>query len=390
MKKRILSILLALSMLPSLMPTAVYAADIEELMNTAPLNPVRNELYGERVDEILVECGYGEEDTYTVFKNCYDWLINNVRYRTDDDFLDSRSLTFSVNMDQRAINARAYGPFYQGIGVCDEYAGALYVLAQAIGLKPYYCRGETRKRGGGYIVHAWMGVELNEQLYLFDPQVEDDVARGGAIQYYYFGKTFEELGGSHILNEESFELFKKESGYLDSEGETAVYDTEIPLYNDDSETNLTDMEEIRVSEEEEQTADTEEVQGIEDTEQASEGIRVTVDGKQILFDQPPLIVNDRTMVPLRVIFEAMGASVSWDQNTKMILAEKEGTLVVLQLDHTELYKNGIAVTLDVPAMMVNERVLVPTRAVAETFGCDVTWNEAEQMVEIESEVSAVF
>ena len=401
MEKRILSILLSLSMMLSLMPTTVYAADIEELMNNTPLRPVWNELHGERVDEILAECGYDEEDTYTVFKNCYDWLINNVRYRTDSDPVDSRSLTFSVNMDQGSINARAYGPFYQGVGVCDEYAGALYILAQAIGLKPYYFRGETRKRGGGYTVHSWMGVELNEQIYIFDPQVEDDVARGGEIQYYYFGKTFEELGGSHIFNEELFNIFKKESGYFEPKEEEAAEDTGLPLYSDDDESTLEDTEEIRVTEEE-QAEDSEEIEDIEETENieeaedaeeiripedteqltASEGIRVIVNGEQVLFDQPPVIVDDRTLVPLRAIFEALGATVSWDQNTKMIISEKEGILVVLQLDHTEMYKNGIAVQLAVPAMMINERTLVPTRAVAEAFGCDVIWNEREQTVEI--------
>ena len=387
MKKRMMSFLLAAVMLVSLLPTEVYAADLRELMNSAPLQPVRSELYGERVDEILAECGYGEEDTYTVFKNCYDWLVTHVRYRTNSDVTDSRSLTFSVEMDQDAIDARAYAPFYQGVGVCDEYAGALFVLAQSIGLKPYYFRGETRRSSGGYVEHAWMGVELDGEIYMFDSQVEDDVAKGGEIRYYYFGKTLEELGGSHIPNEELFERFKKESGYADMEEETARTAEEEDSEEAEEVEEESEEEEAEEEESQRRKQESREEEEIsekieEEWEDSSEKIRIMVNGRRLLLEQPPVIVEGRTLVPMRAIFEALGASVSWDQNTQMILSERDDLLVILQLNSTQMYHNGTAVTLDVPAMMINERTMVPTRAVAAAFGCDVVWKERERTVEI--------
>lgn len=231
-KKRIMAIILAIILLLSMVPQTVYAADIRSLMNAAELQPKENPLFEPRLSEILAECGYGREDTYTVFKNCYDWLIHNVRYRTEEDEYDFRSMSMTYTYDQVYINAQAFAPFYQGVGVCNEYAGALYIMAQAIGFQPYYCVGEVRKSGGGYTGHAWMALELDQKLYMFDPQVEDNVAKGGKINYYYFGKTLDELGGSHILDRDAFMEFKRVNARYFIEGEVPVYHAGIPLYID--------------------------------------------------------------------------------------------------------------------------------------------------------------
>ena len=56
---------------------------------------------------------------------------------------------------------------------------------------------------------------------------------------------------------------------------------------------------------------------------ADDVIKVTVDGEELTFDQNPVIINDRTMVPMRAIFEKLGASVSWDGETKTVTAEEK-------------------------------------------------------------------
>ncbi len=107
---------------------------------------------------------------------------------------------------------------------------------------------------------------------------------------------------------------------------------------------------------------------------ADAGITVTIDGRQIAFDVPPQIINNRTMVPLRTIFESLGATVDWNNETKTVTSTKEGTTVSLTIDSPVLYVNGNAVTLDTPACIVNNRTLVPARAISEAFNANVKWD----------------
>ena len=99
-------------------------------------------------------------------------------------------------------------------------------------------------------------------------------------------------------------------------------------------------------------------------------------------DVPAQLINSRTMVPLRAIFEALGAYVHWEDSTQTITAIKDDTVVILVIGKNSINVNGVDKPLDVPAMLVDSRTLVPARAVAESFGCDVLWDDATQTVTI--------
>ncbi len=109
-------------------------------------------------------------------------------------------------------------------------------------------------------------------------------------------------------------------------------------------------------------------------------VSVMLFGKALAFDQPPLIQNDRTLVPFRKIFEEMGAEVFWDDATKTVTAEKGDIKITLTIGQQTMYKNGEAVLLDAAAVIVNSRTLVPLRAVSEAFGCKVDWDGEERIV----------
>ena len=109
-------------------------------------------------------------------------------------------------------------------------------------------------------------------------------------------------------------------------------------------------------------------------------ISVKINGKYIQFDQPPILENGRTLVPLRAIFEALGADVQWDGTIQTVTATKGGTQISLQIGSTRMYVNGVAKTLDVPAKLINSRTLVPVRAISEAFGCKVDWIQDTQTV----------
>ena len=111
-------------------------------------------------------------------------------------------------------------------------------------------------------------------------------------------------------------------------------------------------------------------------------ISVYLDNEQVQFDVAPLLVNGRTMVPMRAIFEKLGAVVFWDNDTRTAVANKGNVNVSIAIDDATLYKNGQAITLDVPAQLNGGRTLVPLRAVSEAFDCDVQWDGSTQTVNI--------
>ena len=111
-------------------------------------------------------------------------------------------------------------------------------------------------------------------------------------------------------------------------------------------------------------------------------ITVKINGQLVNFDQPPIIIDGRTLVPLRAIFEALGATVDWNGNTQTVTSKKGSTSISLSIDSNSMYKNGKSVTLDVPAQLINDRTLVPARAVAEAFGCDVDWDDTTKTITI--------
>ncbi|MBQ3055685.1 MAG: hypothetical protein IJC88_06235 [Oscillospiraceae bacterium] len=103
-------------------------------------------------------------------------------------------------------------------------------------------------------------------------------------------------------------------------------------------------------------------------------ISVLLDDKKITFDQQPVIIDGRTLVPLRAIFEELGATVLWNGTTKTVTSTKGTTTISMTIGKKEMYKNGKLITLDVAPQLVGGRTLVPVRAVAEGFDCKVDWD----------------
>lgn len=113
-------------------------------------------------------------------------------------------------------------------------------------------------------------------------------------------------------------------------------------------------------------------------------ISVVVDGKAIAFDQPPIVENNRTLVPMRAIFEAIGAEIFWNESTQTVTATKGSTTIVIQIGNNIMTKNGGEIALDIPAKLINSRTLVPVRAISEAFGATVKWDEENNTVLITS------
>lgn len=114
----------------------------------------------------------------------------------------------------------------------------------------------------------------------------------------------------------------------------------------------------------------------------SKSVTVIIDGQKQVYDQPAIVENGRTLVPMRGVFESLGATIQWDQKTKTVTGIKDDTTVKLKLGDKNAVVNGKLSPLDVPAKTKNGRTMVPLRFVSEALGAKVTWDSTNFAVNI--------
>lgn len=115
---------------------------------------------------------------------------------------------------------------------------------------------------------------------------------------------------------------------------------------------------------------------------AENNIKILLDEKPLIADVPPMLLKDRTYLPLRAIFEALGAEVEWFPETSEVRGTKGSTVIVLHVDDTQALVNGRPVALDAAPVIVQDRTMVPVRFLAESLGADVQWNAVTSTVSI--------
>ncbi len=98
------------------------------------------------------------------------------------------------------------------------------------------------------------------------------------------------------------------------------------------------------------------------------------------YGQNPMAINGRTMVPLRSIFEVMGAKVDWDNNTQTATATRGNTTIEVSIGKNCICKNGTAIPTDVPAEIINGRTMIPVRVIVEAFEAKVEWDGMSKTV----------
>lgn len=112
-------------------------------------------------------------------------------------------------------------------------------------------------------------------------------------------------------------------------------------------------------------------------------IRVHVNGVLIELDQPPVIIEGRTLVPTRGVFEAMGFNVEWDYRTQTVyLFHSNGSEVTITIGRYHLVMNDVATSMEVPAQIINGRTMIPLRTLAKRFDAIVEWDEEQGIVNI--------
>lgn len=114
----------------------------------------------------------------------------------------------------------------------------------------------------------------------------------------------------------------------------------------------------------------------------SSAIQVILNGAKLDFDVAPVILEGRTLVPLREIFNAMGVNVNWDGKNQIITAQSEGITINLPIGSKTPTVNNVIVPLDVPATIIGGRTLVPVRFISESSGAMVRWDESTKTIYI--------
>jgi len=115
-------------------------------------------------------------------------------------------------------------------------------------------------------------------------------------------------------------------------------------------------------------------------------ITVKIESQRVNFaDQNPVIVDGRTLVPVRGVFEALGFDVEWDNATRTVSLTRDNYEVTIVIDSPTFNTNGVNHDLDVPAQIIGGRTMLPIRLVLESVGYYVGWNEATRAVLVSAE-----
>lgn len=113
---------------------------------------------------------------------------------------------------------------------------------------------------------------------------------------------------------------------------------------------------------------------------AADDITVLINGREAEFDVPPMIISDRTMVPMRKTFEVLGAKVEWVGEMQLAVATYKSSIIAMHIGEMSFTVTNVLTgetttfELDVPAQIVNDRTLIPLRAVSEALGKTVSWD----------------
>lgn len=107
-----------------------------------------------------------------------------------------------------------------------------------------------------------------------------------------------------------------------------------------------------------------------------DNIKVKIDGEELTFkEQAPVMVDNRVLVPMRAIFEKLGADVQWLASSRKVVANTDTKNITMTIGDKVYYLNGEKKELDVPPQVLNDRTVVPIRAVSEALDCKVSWDQ---------------
>lgn len=176
---------------------AKAAPSLETTINNTVLTPVETGYApaNQKISEIFAAITTPEMTQYQKVKACYDYLINSCSYGIGNEVYNRLEDYFFGDTG----GVEAYCLLAENIGVCDDYSAAFVAMMRKLGFNSYVSVGWTHKASGGYTRHAWAVVKIDGVEYVFDPQIEDNISKGGKINYYRFCKTYDQVKDKYIF-----------------------------------------------------------------------------------------------------------------------------------------------------------------------------------------------
>lgn len=118
---------------------------------------------------------------------------------------------------------------------------------------------------------------------------------------------------------------------------------------------------------------------------AAKEVKIEIDGKEMVpKDMPAVIIDGRTMLPMRQIAQELGCEVNWNEAAKQVYVMRGSDIIVFTVDSKTGYENGKEFTMDVPATIVNDRTMLPVRALADALHLNIKWDDPNRIVSIQS------
>ena len=189
------------------MVSTVFASDARYVLNSASLKPTltNSKPCDDIIKDTLDRITNDSISTYDKIKACYDYLINTCSYGSNhskamfyeyvNGILVKGDSYFEI---EDFGNRRTYTMLKYHLGVCDDYSCTFAALVRHICLNCYTIGGQTARASGEMTGgHIWTVINVDSVEYVFDPQIDDNIAKGDNIGYYRFCKTYNKLPGSY-------------------------------------------------------------------------------------------------------------------------------------------------------------------------------------------------
>lgn len=288
-------------------------------------------LASKKIDKILEEIITDDMFTHEKVKAVNDYIVLNGQYDTE------------------MKNYSHYELLFEGKSVCNGYALLAYNMLKKLNIPVLLVPG-VANNGEGSIGHVWNLVNIGGYWFNLDTTWNDPIPdRKGIVSYDYFLKTDEIISKSH-----------KADNNLTFPKSTITYDTYLNDFNKTKDTLITSP--------------------------TTDGINIKIRDGYVDYKKydkepvEPFIESNRTLVPLRAVFAELGYNVNWDDNTNTATVTSGNKILKIKPNDSFATINGVKKSIDVPAKVVNDRIMVPVRFISEAFGNIVFWDIKNQTV----------
>jgi hypothetical protein len=299
--------------------------NVDHLLSKAEEDKVSN-----KVDEILNRILTDNMSVHQKAKVIHDYIVLNTEYDTDYNYYSH------------------YDALFKNKAVCNGYALLAYKMYKQAGFKVGFVKGYSNDE-----LHLWNTIDMNGHTYHIDLTWNDPVPNLDYPVYDYYMLRDDEISIDHKFNGS----YSSDTPYhrllnIDISSNLEAHNSLIDIM---SEINLKDN---------------------------YQPINISLNNRLIKLDQPPIIQNGRTLVPVRAIFEGLNMNVTWNPKTLEVKGFDDFYDISMTIAEKKAYVNNVEYILDSPPKILNGRTLVPVRFISESIGKTVSWNSKTRTVVI--------